>query len=186
MARSIRPIAVVVLVASMGLAGCDGSYPEQSGTPEGESTAATAPPRTNAPANTGRAASTTRALLGDGRHAVYLKAVDANRRTITFDLIQFLIGEAAAKAAAEDGKESPPPNDYYIRNVNPKLRTLPVRADAPITVNVLAAEFTDSATKNHRVTLTKLAIWFPRTGLSPFWIRVEDGEVVEIAEQYIP
>jgi hypothetical protein len=28
-------------------------------------------------------------------------------------------GEDATKAAAEDNKESPPPNDYYIRNVNP-------------------------------------------------------------------
>ena len=52
--------------------------------------------------------------------------------TITFDLIQFFTGEAATKAAAEDGQGSPAPNDYYIRNVNPRLRTLPVRADAPI------------------------------------------------------
>jgi hypothetical protein len=56
------------------------------------------------------------------------------------------------QAAAEDGEESPPPNDYYIHNVNPRLRTLPVRSDAPITVNVLAAQSTGSATKDVAVT----------------------------------
>ena len=61
------------------------------------------------------------------------KTVDPGQQTITFDLIQFFTGEAATKAAAEDGQESPPPNDYYIRNVNSRLRTLPVRSGAPIT-----------------------------------------------------
>ncbi|HYY80636.1 MAG TPA: hypothetical protein VFD04_15855 [Actinomycetes bacterium] len=125
-------------------------------------------------------------MLADGRHPVYLKTVDPDRRTITFDLIQFFTGDAATKAAAEDHKESPPPNDYYIRNVNPRLRTLPVRADAPITVNVLAAQSTGSATKDVSVTLAKLATYFPNRGTPPFWITVEQGEVVKIAQQYLP
>jgi len=44
--------------------------------------------------------------------------------------------------------------------VNSRLRTLPVRADATNTVNVLAAESTGSDTKDVRVTLAKLATWF--------------------------
>ena len=122
----------------------------------------------------------------DGRHPVYLKTVDPGRQTITFDLIQFFAGEAATKAAAEDGQESPPPNDYYIRNVNPRLRTLPVRSDAPITVNVLAAQSTGSSTKDVSVTLDELASYFPNSGTAPFWITVEQGQVTKAAQQFLP
>jgi hypothetical protein len=125
-------------------------------------------------------------VLADGRHPVYLKTVDPDRPTITFDLIQFFTGEAATKAAAEDGEESPPPNDYYIRNVNSRLRTLPVRSDAPITVNVLAAQSTGSSTKDVSVTLDELASYFPNSGTAPFWITVEQGQATKIAQQFLP
>jgi hypothetical protein len=124
--------------------------------------------------------------LADGRHPVYLKTVDPGQQTITFDLIQFFAGEAATKAAAEDGQESPPPNDYYIRNVNPRLRTLPVRSGAPITVNVLAAGSTGNATKDVSVTLAKLAGYFPNSGTAPFWITVDQGQVTKVAQQFLP
>ena len=125
-------------------------------------------------------------MLADGRHPVYLKTVDPDRPTITFDLIQFFTGAAATKAAAEDGEESPPPNDYYIRNVNSRLRTLPVRSDAPITVNVLAAQSTGSSTKDVSVTVDELASYFPNSGTAPFWITVEQGQVTKIAQQFLP
>jgi hypothetical protein len=125
-------------------------------------------------------------VLADGRHPVYLKTVDPDRPTITFDLIQFFTGEAATKAAAEDGAESPPPNDYYIRNVNSRLRTLPVRSDAPITVNVLGAQSSGSSTKDVSVTLDELAGYFPNSGTAPFWITVEQGQVTKIAQQFLP
>ena len=170
--------ALLTLLAAAALGGCGGS--EQPG--GGGTTATTA-----TPAPTVRVPTTSEpAVLADGRHPVYLKTVDPDRQTITFDLIQFLTGDAATKAAAEDGEESPPPNDYYIRNVNPRLRTLPVAADAPITVNVLAAQSTGSATKDVSVTLAKLASYFPNRGKPPFWITVEQGRVTRIAEQYLP
>ena len=78
------------------------------------------------------------------------------------------------------------PNDHWIRNVNPRLRTLPVRTGAPITVNVLAAQSTGSSTKDVSVTLGKLASYFPNSGTAPFWITVEQGQVTEIAQQFLP
>jgi hypothetical protein len=142
---------------------------------------------TAAPASTAATPTTGEPVeLADGRHPVYLKTVDSDRPTITFDLIQFFTGEAATKAAAEDGKESPPPNDYYIRNVNNRLRTLPVRSDAPITVNVLAAQSTGSSTKNVSVTLDELASYFPNNGTAPFWITVDQGQVAKITQQFLP
>jgi len=180
-ARRLRQLTAVLLtlLVAAALGGCGGS--EQPGGAGG------APATTAAPAPTVSAPTTSeRVVLADGRHPVYLKTVDSDRQTITFDLIQFFTGEAATKAAAEDGKESPPPNDYYIRNVNPRLRTLPVVADAPITVNVLAAQSTGSSTKDVSVTLAKLASYFPNSGTPPFWITVEQGQVTRIAQQYLP
>jgi hypothetical protein len=179
--RRLRQLtaALLTLLAAAALGGCGGS--EQAGGAGG------APATTAAPAPTASAPTTSEpVVLADGRHPVYLKTVDPDRQTITFDLIQFFTGDAATKAAAEDGKESPPPNDYYIRNVNPRLRTLPVAADAPITVNVLAAQSTGSATKDVSVTLAKLASYFPNSGTPPFWITVEQGQVTRIAQQYLP
>jgi hypothetical protein len=180
-ARRLRPFAaaLLTLLAAAALGGCGGS--EQPG--EAAGTTAT----TAAPASTAGGPTTSEPVtLADGRHPVYLKTVDPDRQTITFDLIQFFTGDAATKAAAEDNEESPPPNDYYIRNVNPRLRTLPVAADAPITVNVLAAQTTGSATKDVSVTLAKLASYFPNSGTPPFWLVVEQGQVTRIAQQYLP
>jgi hypothetical protein len=89
-------------------------------------------------------------------------------------------------AATPTTSESPPPNDYYIRNVNSRLRTLPVRSDAPITVNVLAAQSSGSSTKDVSMTLDELARYFPNSGTAPFWITVEQGQVAKIAQQFLP
>jgi hypothetical protein len=185
-ATSRRPLrltaALLILLMTAVLGGCGGSE-QPSGAGGTVGTTAT----TAAPASTAASPTTTEPVaLADGRHPVYVKTVDPNGQTITFDLIQFFTGDAATKAAAEDNKESPPPNDYYIRNVNPRLRTLPVRDGAPITVNALAAESTGSATKDVSVTLAKLASYFPNTGTPPFWITVEQGQVTKIAQQFLP
>jgi hypothetical protein len=179
--RRLLPLATALLAILMTatLGGCGGS--EQNGE-AGGATATTAAPTSTA----GGPTTSEPVVLADGRHPVFLKSVDPDQKTITFDLIQFYTGDAATRAAAEDNEESPPPNDYYIRNVNPRLRTLTVRADAPITVNVLAAQSTGSATKDVSVTLAKLATWFPNPGTPPFWITVEQGQVAKIAQQFLP
>ena len=92
------------------------------------------------------------AVLADGRHPVLIKAVDAGRGRITFDVIQFFMGDVATREAAKDHQESPPPNDIYIRNVSPRLRTLPVLAGAAITANGSVG-----TQKSTPVSLTKLA-----------------------------
>jgi hypothetical protein len=125
-------------------------------------------------------------VLADGRHPVFLKTVDPTQRTITFDLIQLYTGDDATREPAKDHQESPLPNDYYIRNVNPKLRTLPVRADAVITVNMLAWERTHSATKNVPVTLDELATLMRGHSGQLFSITAHHDQVVKMAELYRP
>jgi hypothetical protein len=51
---------------------------------------------------------------------------------MTFDLAYFLTGDAANQAAAEHGDETPVPNDYYIVNDNPLLRTTPISPSVEI------------------------------------------------------
>jgi hypothetical protein len=187
--RPIRLLATTLLVVSVAMAGCAKGQSDQTATPSSAPASVTTkaptvnpPPSTRAPK-----AGSEPVVLVDGRHPVYIKTIDPDRRTITFDLIQFYWGDEAAREAASDHKESPPPNDHYIRNVNPRLRTLPVRADATITVNTLAAGYTGSATKNVNVQLYRLQIMLDAHGDSPpFWITVQHDQVVRIAEQYIP
>jgi len=196
--RLIRSIASALLIAGLAVAGCGGNQPDQSSAPTAKPPTVSAPPTvttppaTNAPPikappATSHHSTSEGVVLTDGRHPVYIRTVDPDSRKITFDLIQFYFGDDATREAAKDHKESPPPNDYYIRNVNPRLRTLPVRADATVTVNTLAAGYTGSAIKNVGVSLDRLEVMLDFRGYSPpFWITARSDQVIKIAEQYLP
>jgi hypothetical protein len=189
--RPIRTLATALLVASLAVAGCGRSQPTDAVTDPSGPPAATAPPAIKAPAP-GDSTNSPPVVLVDGRHIVYLKTVDPSRRTIRFDLLQFYGGDNALREAAKDHPEASSeqvrqwvPNGYYIRNVNPKLRTLPVPSDAPITVITLAWGNGHNSSEEHiPVTLTKLATYMP-TG-APFSITVRHGQVVKIAEIFVP
>jgi hypothetical protein len=113
-----------------------------------------------------------------------VQRVEVGGRTVTFDLVQWFDGDAAAKAAAEDGEESPPPNDYYIRNVNPRLRTLPVAADARLTLTRLTLQQGGgNAAAGVPVDLATVAA-NGRDHL--FWATVQSGRILRLEEQYIP
>jgi hypothetical protein len=188
--RPIRSIATVLVIASVAVAGCARSQPNPTELAGGQPPAVTAPATSAPPATQSapEAPGNDAVVLADGRHPVYLKSVDPGRRTITFDLIQMYWGDEAAREAAKDHQESPPPNDYYIRNVNPRLRTLPVRADAAITVNTLAADRTGSAITDLSVPLAELATLLRAhaDASTPFYLTVRHDQVARIAEQYIP
>jgi hypothetical protein len=121
----------------------------------------------------------------DGVQVARVVRVDPAAGTVTVDVIQFLTGDAATRAAAEDGAEVPPPNDYYIRNASSRLRTLPVASTAPITINVHGAQESGSATTDIPKTLAELAgIQHLEDGA--FRLTLQDGQVIRIAEIYIP
>ena len=183
--RLAAAAAAVVLagVLTVGLAAC-GSDDSPSGggaTQPAATTAAPAQPGATAAPSTRQPAEP--AVLENGRHPVILKQVNVAGRTVTFDLIQWFEGEAAAKAAAEDGEESPPPNDYYVRNVNPRLRTLPVVADARLTLTRLTLGQGGGAAGGVPVDLARIAA-SGRNHL--FWATVQGGRILRLEEQYIP
>jgi len=179
--RPIRSIATALLAASLAVAGCGRSQPDESASQPSQPPVATAPPATRAPAPGGTTKSPP-VVLVDGRHPVFLKTVDPTGRLITFDLIQLYFGEEAKREELKDHDTTyPAPNDVYLRNINPRLRTLPVRTGATITVLD-----SDLAGVKEPVSLANLAAVMPRQGVMPFWITVRHGQVVRIAEQYIP
>jgi hypothetical protein len=132
-------------------------------------------------------------VIEDGRHPVFLVALDVAARSVTFDVIQFLTGDAAKAAYEEDVPEDPdvgPPNDYWIRNVSPRLRTLPLASDVTVTVVRLgepsgadAVPWTLDELPDH---LASQSGADDRLGWNPYWLTVEDGVVVAIDEQYLP
>lgn len=183
MART-RAIATAVLLAAIAVTGCAARQSDQPPSqPSGQLTATATPPAKTPQGATAKQTggpSSRPAVLADGRHPVCLKAIDPKTGTITFDLVQWYFGEDAAREAAKDHQESPPPNDYYIRNLNPKLRTLPTAAGATITVNNLL-----SSHQSVPVTLTKLAT-LTQDRSPMFWITVSHDQVLKINEQWVP
>jgi hypothetical protein len=181
MART-RAIATAILLAALAVTGCTARQSDQPASPSSGQVAVTPQamtPKGSTPKQTGGPASRP-VVLADGRHPVCLTAVDPARGTITFDLVQWYFGEDAAREAAKDHQESPPPNDYYIRNVNPKLRTLSTAAEASITVNNLL-----NTQQPTPVSLAKLAtLTHDRSPV--FWITVRHGQVQKISEQWVP
>ena len=102
---------------------------------------------------------------------------------IDFDLACWFNGQAAALAAAEDGKESPPPNDYYVRNGNPGLRFLAVAEGAAVTWLPNPGDPSTEETVPYSDWLAERASRDFQPGV---WLTVDDGVIVLIREQYVP
>jgi len=178
----MRPARIIVAATLAAAAIAAGSYLALS-TNTHPAAAPAAPPANRAamtPTTAGGPTNSEPVVLADGRHPVLLKAIDPGRGTVTFDLIQFFQGDQATIEAAKDHQESPPPNDSYSRNVNSRLRTLPVRADAAITANQVAGSNQDIP-----VSLARLAT-LTRAGSGVFWITVRGDQVLRIGEQWLP
>ena len=119
--------------------------------------------------------------LPDGTWFGYLD--EMSETTLAFDLACWFNGAPAAEAAAQDGEESPPPNDYYVRNSTELDRTLEVAAGTEV---VWLPDLGDPAT----VARTDYASWLvereERDSQPGVWITTVGGAVTLIEEQYVP
>lgn len=194
MRRSLALLATIVLMAACS---SEGGAETTTSTTTSFSTTTAAPTTTTIPAATTSTAaqpSTTldplaplgsgctpgTAILPDGR---WFGIVDSYDETgISFDLSCWFSGEAAVAASAEDGEESPPPNDYYIRNENTQLRLLGVSTDTQIT-------WYPSGDPNDAVE-GAYAEWTVFLDGQDFrnaiWVTIVSGMVTEIEEQWVP
>jgi hypothetical protein len=134
------------------------------------------------------------ALLGDGRHFGYVRSVDVDGGAIEFDLAYFLSGEEANQAYQEaTGESGPVPNDHFVVNDNPMLRTLTLAPDARLRLldwNNCCDSFFDgdlalfAEAIGEQADVTDGDLIY--RGQSQWWITVENGVVTEIEEQYSP
>ena len=201
--RRFSLTAVSVAFVLLAAACSKGSNTSAQGSPPSSSSSATpvtespSPTETSPPSPTPTespspsASPSASPVLEDGRHFVFIKSMDVSTdpATMVFDLGYFLTGDAANEAAAAHGDETPVPNDYYIVNDNPLLRTLPIAPDVDVQVidwmnccelvNGTFTSFADAVAKNH-----PKGSYHGR--LSPYWITVEGGVIVKIEEQYLP
>lgn len=191
-----RPAAALLLALAVLAAGCGEDETTSGGptTSESPTTSATREPtasQTETPEPSETESPTPTAQLEDGRHFGSIRSIDVEAQTMRFDLAYFLTGEEANDAAAEHGDEVPVPNDYYIVNDNPRLRTLDVDPDVEVWVidwadccDVVEGEvqpFVDAFETRHH---PWDAMYQGRE--APYWITVEDGAVVKIEVQYLP
>lgn len=193
-----RRFAVVLLALALLGVGCSktgdgsaGGSPSASPTPVPTAESPTPSPA-NSPIEPPAPSSAPSPELEDGRHFGYIQSVDITTvpYTMVFDLAYFLTGQEAIDAAKEHGDEYPPPNDYYVVNDNPKLRTLPFGPEITITIvnwenccdsipGVLEP-FVEAFQKK------KPPLGNYRGTFSGYWLTVKGGEVVAIEEQYLP
>jgi hypothetical protein len=182
----VRALLVIVLVV---LAGC-GDSDQSSGPDSAPATTATpstaaAPPTTAAPSAgpvaDGSGCTPGSGDLPDGRWFGYVTVTRADG--LDLDLACWFSGEAAIEAAAEDGEESPPPNDYYVRNDNLAARSLAADPSVEVLWYPDLGDPTSEAT-------TTFADWVAQDrgagGVPGIWVEIDDGSVVSIHEQWVP
>ena len=101
---------------------------------------------------------------------------------VELDLACWFIGEDAALAAEQDGEESPPPNDYYVRDGAADTVVVPVAPAASALVHPDGSPQGVSGTVDDLVKAGE-----DRGGYSySVWIEVSDGAVVSVDEQWVP
>jgi hypothetical protein len=122
--------------------------------------------------------------LPDGKHFGALIAVGANQEPprLVIDIERWFTDQAAVDAAIEDGiTVDPGINGYYIRNENPRWRTIEIDPAAKVSLTVYPYGQIDDPQIVSLERFADLAIdW------SEYWITMEDGKVVAIEQQYIP
>ena len=195
---------MAVLLGSALLASCAGPGADvvETTEPSASSTAPTAVTTTTVPMSTtsaspGTSSPPTTVPDGDGASGSGCSPGDAatlpegewfglvvatSAGAIEFDLACWFTGDAAIDAAAEDGEESPPPNDYYMRNENPQSRSLEVSSEA-------GAVWYPTGDPTMEVEGT-FQEWVDGVAGRGFdfgvWLHVIDGQVVAIREQWVP
>jgi hypothetical protein len=134
------------------------------------------------------------AILEDGRHFGYVRSVDPDAGTIEFDLAYFLSGKEADEAYQEaTGDTGHVPNDHFVVNDNPMLRTLSLSPDVRLRLldwNRCCETFFDGDLSLFAQAIEEQADVTDGDliyrGQSQWWITIENGLVTEIEEQYSP
>ena len=142
--RPVRTIAAVVFIAAIAITGCAAHSADQPSPAPSPPVVDQAPlPVTDgpAPAPAPKPTPAPRApidrvpVLADGRYDSYIRRVqipvEGGTSRLVVDLVQVFRGQAARDAAIADGMSHDQAEvlGVYVRNHNPRLRTLPLASD---------------------------------------------------------
>jgi len=107
-----------------------------------------------------------------------------------FDYIQWYTGKAANREFLKDCKcrnvMDAAPDGYWIRNVNPKIRTFKISKNAQFvlqTRNKYEIKWNEKVTRKQFITFLKQRNKDQQT---PFHLVIKNGVVTKITEQYLP
>ena len=121
------------------------------------------------------------AALADGQHPAYIRKLDTRGGTVVVDVVQVFKDKAAVDAAIQDGK----PRDQaqylavYVRNENPRLRTLPLASGFQVDLHGSC----EDSTLSRQQLLNKLASNARIAGTYYYLLTVKDGAVQRIDER---
>jgi hypothetical protein len=127
------------------------------------------------------AAATAAPALENGDHDAYITKVDRAGNRIVVDVVQVFHDDKAVQAAVADGK-APSDAKYlttWVRNENPRLRTLPLAGNLVVQLRGTCGE----PAKDRDALLTKLAANARLDGTYYYTLTVADGKVRRIQEQ---
>ena len=120
-------------------------------------------------------------VLPDGPHDAYIRQVDKGRNSIVVDVVQVFHDDAAVKAAIADGQSRDQARylSTYVRNQNPRLRTLPLAAN----LRVQLRDSCGDPSTDRAALLTKLAANARQEGVYYYRLTVSGGAVQRIQER---
>lgn len=132
-------------------------------------------------------------VLEDGRYFVQITDVqggDEGPLSLQYDLAYFYTGDDANQVAAARGDETPVPNDSYIVNDNPKLRSTPLAGNFVVRYLPEGSGLSEPVKATEEQFLgwmgQTLQTDFPPKDITWWWITIEGGEVTQIEQQYQP
>ena len=203
----VAVVAVVGTIAAIALSGDDDNRAGQGPTGEPSVTLPSSPTETTGPSpeptgSTGTTGSTNPgcsgapapATLTDGRYFGFVESVEVDSGTMGFDLACFYTGEEANEQAAQRGDEVPVPNDVYIVNDNTTIRDVPVDPSTELLLidwnecceTSPGAELDTFASAIGEPDFVEIGGRRYAGSLSPYWVTIENGQVVLIEEQFLP
>jgi hypothetical protein len=147
--RPVRTIIAVVFAAAVAVTGCSAHSTAD------QPSAAPAPPVTVVPTlqppvdyPQPQVDYPPPPVLADGRYDSYIRTVDTHHQRLVVDLVQVFQGQAAIDVAIADGMPRDQAQVLYVwvRNQNPRLRTLPLASD--LRLDLLPGDCIES--RNHQ------------------------------------
>ena len=175
---SDQPAAAAAQPVAAQAAKAAASTPASRGTAAGQRQQGSGQEQSSTPSGSPKREGVT--TLTDGRYDGYVRKFDPDRDLIVVDLVQVFTGDAAVRAALEDGmdRSAAEVRDTYVRNQNPRLRTLEMAGG--VRLNLIGS----CASTGQEALFTKLIkdATYGQGQLFYYTLGVQDGVVQRIDE----